>query len=58
VPTFQDLATVLAEDHEFADAVRICEAAQGFGLQDGTKSGFEGRIARIRKRQGRSDVSG
>jgi hypothetical protein len=51
VPTFQDLATVLTEDGAFDEAVQICEQAKALGLDDGTKSGYDGRIARIRKRQ-------
>ncbi|MGB2985733.1 MAG: TerB N-terminal domain-containing protein [Phycisphaerae bacterium] len=51
VPTFQHLATVLAEDGSFDEAVEVCEHAISYGLIDGTKSGFEGRIARIRKQQ-------
>ena len=50
VPTFQYLATVYTEDGEFNKAVDVCEKAIKFGLQDGTKSGFQGRIERIRKK--------
>ncbi len=51
VPTFQKLATVLADDGRFDDAVTVCEQAIALDLHDGTKSGFEGRIERIRKKQ-------
>jgi hypothetical protein len=54
VPTFQQLATVLTEDGEFDEAIRVCERAQAFGLVDGTKAGFEGRIARIQKKHQRT----
>lgn len=50
VTTFQQYATLLAERREFDRAVEVCESAIAFGLHDGTKSGFEGRIARIRKK--------
>jgi hypothetical protein len=53
VPTFQYLATVLAEDGQFDEAVEVCEEALSLGLHDGTQSGFEGRIARIRKMKGK-----
>jgi hypothetical protein len=49
VPTFQHLATVLAEDGEHEAAIKVCEQALSYGLKDGTKGGFEGRIDRIRK---------
>ena len=51
VPTFQNLATILAEDGDVTAAVMVCEQAISFGLEDGTKGGFAGRIARLRKRQ-------
>lgn len=49
VPTFQYLATVYAEDGEYNKAIEVCEKAISFGLSDWTKSGYEGRIERIRK---------
>ena len=54
VTTFAYLATVLAEDGSFDDAIKVCEAAIGHGLHDGTVSGFAGRIERIRKKARRS----
>ena len=50
VPTFQYLATVYTEDGEYDKAIQVCEKAIEIGLQDGTKSGFQGRIERIRKK--------
>ena len=51
VATFQNYATLLAEDGDFAAAIAVCEQAQGFGLDDKTKTGFPGRIERIKKQQ-------
>ena len=51
VSTFQKLATVYAEDGRFGEAISVCEQAIKLGLDDGTQSGFEGRITRIRKKQ-------
>lgn len=51
VPTFQYLATVLAEAGMFEEAISVCETALEYGLDDGTKGGFEGRIQRIKKKQ-------
>lgn len=51
VPTFQQFSTVLTEDGRFDEAIAICQKAIQFGLHDGTKTGFEGRIERIKKKQ-------
>ena len=53
ISTFQHYATVLTEDGEYEKAISICESALEYGLHDGTKSGFEGRVARIRKKAGK-----
>ena len=50
VPTFQHLATVYTEDGEYEKAIEVCEKAIAFGLNDWTKSGYAGRIERIRKK--------
>lgn len=50
VPTFQYLATVYTEDGEYENAIAVCENAIAFGLNDGTKSGYQGRIERIKKK--------
>lgn len=44
------LVTVLTERGAFEDAIDICEKAIKWGLQDGTKSGYEGRIHRTKAR--------
>jgi len=49
VPTFAQLATVLAEDGRYDDAVAVCEKAIRWGLHDGTKGDYQGRIARLRQ---------
>jgi len=50
VTTFQHYATLLTERGDFEKAIQVCEAAIGYGLEDGTKGGFEGRIDRIKKK--------
>ncbi|MES2924189.1 MAG: hypothetical protein V4819_21745 [Verrucomicrobiota bacterium] len=50
VSTYQYLATIFTEDNRFSDAISICQQAMNLGLEDGTSSGFEGRIARIQKK--------
>jgi hypothetical protein len=49
VPTFQYLATVLAEDGDFQGAADVCRVALWYNLHDNTRGGFKGRIARIQK---------
>jgi hypothetical protein len=49
VSTFRNYAIVLAEDGNFAGAISVCEQALRFSQGDGTKSGFPGRIRRLRK---------
>lgn len=54
VPTFQYLASVLMEDGQYDEAIDICRSALSFGLDDGTKSGFAGRIERIQRTRRRA----
>jgi hypothetical protein len=49
ISVFQQLATLLTEQGDYARAIQVCELALAKGLYDGTVSGFEGRIARIKK---------
>lgn len=53
VPTFQHLATILADRAEYDKAVEVCNRAISFGLSDGTKGDYHGRIKRIRQFQDR-----
>jgi len=48
--TFQYLATILTEDGYFQKAVDICDLALKYGLHDGTKTGYKGRIKRIQRK--------
>ena len=50
VVTFQNFSTVLTEIGEYEKAISICEKAIKYGLKDGTKSNYEGRIERIKKK--------
>lgn len=49
VSTFAHVATLLTEAGDHARAIAVCEEAIGHGLSDGTKGGYQGRIARLRK---------
>jgi hypothetical protein len=48
---FKLLTIILEEDGEYDRAVAICQAALANGIDDGTKTGFEGRIGRIFKKK-------
>ncbi len=50
VSTFQNYATLLTEIGEFEKAISVCEMAISYELSDGTKSDYEGRIERIKKK--------
>ena len=52
--TFQYYSTLLTELGDFDRAIKVCETAISFGLHDGTKSGFQGRIDRIKKKMNSS----
>lgn len=54
VLTFQNYATLLAEDNQFDEAIAVCEKALEFGLDDKTKTGFAGRVERIRKQKAKA----
>ena len=55
VSTFQQYATLLTERGEYHEAIEVCEKAIEFGLRDKTKTGFEGRIVRIKKKLEKSE---
>ncbi len=52
VPVFKQLAITLEEDKAYEKAVNVCMTAITHELDDGTKTGFEGRMERIRKKIG------
>jgi hypothetical protein len=51
VATFKMIAIALEEDQRFEEAVTISKQAMALGFKDGTRTGYEGRIARLRKKQ-------
>lgn len=53
VTTFKNLAIVLAEREEYDKAIEVCKMAMSYNLEDGTKTGFKGRLKRIEKKKGR-----
>lgn len=50
ITTFQQYSTLLTELEEYEKAIKTCEMAISFGLDDGTKGGYQGRIDRIKKK--------
>jgi hypothetical protein len=51
IEAFKSMAIALDEDGRQDAAIAVCELALPLGLQDGTKTGFEGRITRMKKSQ-------
>jgi hypothetical protein len=49
IDAFKSMVIVLDEDGRQDTAIAVCELALSLGLQDGTKTGFEGRITRLKK---------
>ena len=49
VDTFKMLAIAMNEDERYDEAIEICQQALSLGLENGTKTGFEGRISRLQK---------
>jgi hypothetical protein len=51
IEAFKSITIALDEDERYDEAVAICVRALSLGLDDGTKTGFEGRIARLTKQR-------
>ncbi len=51
IPVFKMLAIMLEEEEAYDQAEEVCRTALANGVEDGTKTGFEGRIKRIRKKK-------
>jgi len=49
IEAFKSVAIALGEDERYDEALAICEKALLLGLEDGTKTGFKGRIARLKR---------
>lgn len=57
VTSFAKYSTALMEDGEYDEAIRICERALSYGVDDGTRAGYLGRIRRIEKAMFKSGSS-
>jgi hypothetical protein len=51
VPMFQRLAIILERQGKFDEAISVCEQAMSYGLEDGTKGGFQGRADKLRRKK-------
>lgn len=51
---FPNYATILAEAGEYDKAISVCEIAIKYKLDDGTKSGYKGRIDRLLKQKSKN----
>lgn len=50
VPAFKLLAMALEREKRFAEAAKVCAQALDLGLEDGTKTGFRGRLKRLQRK--------
>jgi tetratricopeptide (TPR) repeat protein len=55
IETLKMIAIAMEQDGRFDEAIEMCQKALSFGLQNGTKTGFEGRIDRITRRRDESE---
>jgi len=55
VPSFQRLAIIYEQQGKYGEAIDICKLALNYGLHDGTKGGFKGRIDRLKKKANNKD---
>jgi hypothetical protein len=53
IPTFKLSAIVFEEEENDEAAMAACKMALELGIDDGTKSGFSGRLKRLQKKQQR-----
>ncbi len=53
VPTFKCLAIAYEQEARYEEALAVCRRAIELGVEDGTKTGFKGRIGRIEKKRER-----
>ena len=50
-PSFQQLAVIYEKEGSLTEAIDVCKLAVEYGLEDGTKGGFVGRLKRLEKKQ-------
>lgn len=50
IPSFHRLAIIYEKQAKYDKAIKVCELALKYGLIDGTKAGFAGRIQKLKKK--------
>lgn len=50
IPSFKTLAILYEKQKNYKEALEVSELALSFGLDDGAKVGYTGRISRIKKK--------
>ena len=50
IPVFKQMAITLEEDGDYEAGIAVSETAIAHEVEDGTKTGFEGRIKRLQKK--------
>lgn len=50
IPSFKRLAIIYEKQENYQEALAVCDQALAYGLDDGTKGGFEGRKERLQKK--------
>jgi len=50
IPVFKQVAITLEEDGDYEAGIAVSERALAHEVEDGTKTGFEGRIKRLQKK--------
>jgi hypothetical protein len=51
IPTFKLCAMVFEKEENYEPAMAVCKMALEYGIDDGTKTGFSGRLKRLQKKQ-------
>jgi hypothetical protein len=51
IDTFKMMAIAMDQDGRYDEAIDICRQALSMGLENGTKTGFEGRISRLERKR-------
>jgi hypothetical protein len=50
VPSFKRLAIIFESEKKYNEAIKVSKLALKYGLSDGTKGGYEGRINKLQEK--------
>lgn len=51
IESYKMLAIAMEEDGRHSEAIALCKSALSLGLENGTKTGFEGRVKRLERKK-------